>query len=43
LFTAVVQGRVTEFLDVEGILRAADPAFFGQPQEPAPQPVPVEA
>ena len=25
LFTAVIQGRVTEFLDVEGILRSADP------------------
>jgi two-component system chemotaxis sensor kinase CheA len=32
LFTAVVQGRVTEFLDVEGIIRSADPAFFKQPQ-----------
>jgi two-component system chemotaxis sensor kinase CheA len=31
LFTAVVQGRVTEFLDVEGIIRAADPGFFDQP------------
>jgi two-component system chemotaxis sensor kinase CheA len=30
LFTAVVQGRVTEFLDVEGIIRSADPAFFAQ-------------
>jgi two-component system chemotaxis sensor kinase CheA len=28
LFTAVVQERVTEFLDVEGIIRAADPEFF---------------
>ncbi|HET6574182.1 MAG TPA: chemotaxis protein CheW, partial [Fimbriiglobus sp.] len=27
LFTAVVQGRVTEFLDVEWIVRSADPAF----------------
>jgi two-component system chemotaxis sensor kinase CheA len=43
LFTAVVQGRVTEFLDVEGILRSADPAFFGSPQDPAPRPEPVEA
>jgi two-component system chemotaxis sensor kinase CheA len=32
LFTAVVQGRVTEFLDVEGIIRAADPDFFEQPR-----------
>ena len=28
LFTAVVQDRVTEFLDVEGIIRMADPSFF---------------
>jgi two-component system chemotaxis sensor kinase CheA len=32
LFTAVVQGRVTEFLDVKGIIRAADPEFFEEPQ-----------
>ena len=32
LFTAVVQGRVTEFLDVEGIIRSADPDFVEQPQ-----------
>jgi two-component system chemotaxis sensor kinase CheA len=32
LFTAVVQGRVTEFLDVEGVIRAADPTFFEQPR-----------
>jgi two-component system chemotaxis sensor kinase CheA len=32
LFTGVVQGRVTEFLDVEGLIRSADPAFFEQPQ-----------
>ena len=38
LFTAVVQGRVTEFLDVEGILRTADPEFFERPD-----PVGVEA
>jgi two-component system chemotaxis sensor kinase CheA len=38
LFTAVVQGRVTEFLDVEGILRGADPDLV----EP-PQPVGAEA
>jgi two-component system chemotaxis sensor kinase CheA len=28
LFSAVVQGHVTEFLDVEGIIRLSDPAFF---------------
>jgi len=27
-FTAVVQGRVTEFLDLEGIMRSTDPDFF---------------
>ena len=32
LFTAVIQGRVTEFLDIEGIIRSADPDFFEQPQ-----------
>jgi two-component system chemotaxis sensor kinase CheA len=32
LFTAVVQGRVTEFLDVEGIIRSADPDLFEQPR-----------
>ena len=36
LFTAVIQGRVTEFLDIEGIIRSADPEFFEQ------QPVPAE-
>jgi two-component system chemotaxis sensor kinase CheA len=35
-FTAVVQGRVTEFLDVEAILRSADPAFFAADGEPGP-------
>jgi two-component system, chemotaxis family, sensor kinase CheA len=30
LFTAVVQGRVTEFLDIEAIIRSADPNFFEQ-------------
>ena len=25
LFTAVIQGRVTEFLDVEAVLRSVDP------------------
>jgi two-component system chemotaxis sensor kinase CheA len=38
LFTAVVQGHVTEFLDVRGIIRSADPEFFE-----APQPVATEA
>jgi two-component system chemotaxis sensor kinase CheA len=38
LFTAVVQGRVTEFLDIPGIIRAADPGFFEHPR-----PVAVEA
>ncbi|HEY7426517.1 MAG TPA: chemotaxis protein CheW [Gemmataceae bacterium] len=32
LFTAVVQGRVTEFLDVEGILRSTDPDLIEPPQ-----------
>jgi hypothetical protein len=32
LFTAVIQGRVTEFLDVEGILAAADPDVVESPQ-----------
>jgi two-component system chemotaxis sensor kinase CheA len=32
LFNAVVQGRVTEFLDVRGIIRSADPEFFDEPQ-----------
>jgi two-component system chemotaxis sensor kinase CheA len=32
LFTAVVQGRVTEFLDVKGIIRSADPESFAQAQ-----------
>jgi two-component system chemotaxis sensor kinase CheA len=40
LFTTVIQERVTEFLDVEGLLRAADPAFFEpQAREPAAAPV----
>lgn len=33
MFTAVVQGRVTEFLDVEGIIRSVDPELFAQPSE----------
>jgi two-component system chemotaxis sensor kinase CheA len=32
LGTAVIQGRVTEFLDVESILRGADPAFIERPR-----------
>jgi two-component system chemotaxis sensor kinase CheA len=32
LFTAVIQGRVTEFLDIEGIMRSAEPELFDQPQ-----------
>jgi two-component system chemotaxis sensor kinase CheA len=38
LFTAVVQGRVTEFLDLEGIMRSAETDFFEEPTR-----VPVEA
>jgi two-component system chemotaxis sensor kinase CheA len=30
-FTAVVQGRVTEFLDVDAVLGSADPVFFERP------------
>ena len=29
--TAVVQGLVTEFLDVEAVIRSADPGFFSEP------------
>src|SRR5207249_6908780 len=29
LFSAVVQGRVTEFLDIEGIIRSVDPGLLG--------------
>ena len=32
LFTAVVQGRVTEFIDIEGVIRSAEPEFFEQHQ-----------
>jgi two-component system chemotaxis sensor kinase CheA len=38
LFTAVVQGRVTEFLDLEGIMRTAETEFAEEPE-----PVAVEA
>jgi two-component system, chemotaxis family, sensor kinase CheA len=30
LFTTVIQGRVTEFLDIEWIIRAADPDFIAE-------------
>jgi two-component system chemotaxis sensor kinase CheA len=30
LYTAVLQGRVTEFIDIEGIIRSADPVLFEQ-------------
>jgi two-component system, chemotaxis family, sensor kinase CheA len=43
LFTAVVQGRVTEFVDVAGIIRSADPAFVDQASSVEPSPVAVEA
>jgi two-component system chemotaxis sensor kinase CheA len=33
LFTAIVQERVTEFLDVEGIVRSAGPEFFDAKRE----------
>jgi two-component system chemotaxis sensor kinase CheA len=32
LFSAVVQGRVTEFLDIEGIVGTVDPHFFDEPE-----------
>ena len=38
LFTAVVQGRVTEFIDIKGIIRSAEPEFFEQPQPAAAEP-----
>jgi two-component system, chemotaxis family, sensor kinase CheA len=31
LYSAVIQGRVTEFIDIEGIIRTADPELFEQP------------
>jgi two-component system chemotaxis sensor kinase CheA len=36
LFTAVVQGRVTEFLDLEWIMRSAQADFFHESSEPVP-------
>jgi two-component system chemotaxis sensor kinase CheA len=35
LFTAVVQGRVTEFLDLEGIMRVAEKDFHEEPESVA--------
>jgi two-component system chemotaxis sensor kinase CheA len=32
MFTAVIQGRVTEFLDVESLLSSVDPVFLEQPE-----------
>ena len=32
MFTAVIQGRVTEFLDMESILGSVDPDLVEQPQ-----------
>jgi hypothetical protein len=32
LFTAVIQGRVTEFLDLDGIMRSTEPEFFEERQ-----------
>jgi two-component system chemotaxis sensor kinase CheA len=32
LFTAVVQGRITEFIDIKAIIRSAQPEFFEQPE-----------
>jgi two-component system chemotaxis sensor kinase CheA len=40
LFTAVVQGRVTEFLDLEGIMRSAERDFQEEPESPSPYPLP---
>lgn len=33
--SAVIQNKVTDLLDVPGIIRVADPAFYGQPKDPA--------
>jgi two-component system chemotaxis sensor kinase CheA len=38
LFTAVIQGRVTEFLDVEGLLDSADPDLLEAPRPSAASP-----
>jgi two-component system chemotaxis sensor kinase CheA len=32
LFTAVIQGKVTEFLDLEGVMQSADSEFINDPQ-----------
>jgi len=37
LGSAVVQDKVTDFLDVPGIIRAADPSFYGETINPAKQ------
>jgi two-component system, chemotaxis family, sensor kinase CheA len=31
MYAAVIQGRVTEFIDIEGIIRIVDPELFEQP------------
>jgi two-component system chemotaxis sensor kinase CheA len=38
LFSAVVQGRVTEFLDVESVIRAAAPSGGDEPVRPSSMP-----
>jgi two-component system chemotaxis sensor kinase CheA len=38
LFSAVVQGRVTEFLDLKAIIRSAEPQFFEQREPVALEP-----
>jgi two-component system chemotaxis sensor kinase CheA len=37
MFTAVIQDRVTEFLDVESLLNSVDPVFLEQPQTVTPE------
>jgi two-component system chemotaxis sensor kinase CheA len=39
LFTAVVQGRVTEFLDLEGIMRNVEKDIQEEPESPSPYPL----
>jgi two-component system chemotaxis sensor kinase CheA len=43
LFTAVIQERVTELLDIEGIIHSADPDFFAPHSPSATSPVLAEA
>jgi two-component system chemotaxis sensor kinase CheA len=43
LFTAVIQGRVTEFLDLEGIMRSAERDILEEPESPSPCPLPQTA